>query len=103
MLDRTCEQFLDQKFLKYERVTMEFSKFFGQDELSLQLSTKADMQAIDLINRNKAGKDELANTEGLLENLNDRVKHLASVTHKLATSLLPVKNQIASYDEHSHQ
>ena len=53
---------------------------------------------IDKVNKNKASKMELAYTETLLNNLNDRVKHLSSLMSTLANSMLPVKNAIGEYD-----
>lgn len=38
-------------------------------------------------------------TEGLIRNLNDRLKHLSTVMCEIASSILPIKNQIGNYDD----
>lgn len=66
--------------------------FFGQNELSDRLLNKADIRTITDLDIMKANRKELASTEGLIQNLNDRVKHLSSVMYHLTSSMLPVKN-----------
>ena len=36
----------------------------------------------------------------MLENLNDRVKHLANLQNELALNLEPVRNSINQFEEH---
>ena len=53
---------------------------------------------IDEVNMKKASKIELAHTESLIRNLNERVKHLSTLMSSLANSMLPVKNAIGEFD-----
>ena len=41
----------------------------------------------------------MINTECLIMNLNDRLKHVSSLQSAMASSLLPIKNQISGWDD----
>jgi len=56
---------------------------------------------IDLINMKKANKADLSATEELIENLNDRVKHISNLLQTLTSSILPIRNTIMTFDEHT--
>jgi len=98
-VDKTVEELLKVKFQRYEKIRQEFHKFFNQDELSYVVENKADIKMIDKVMDIKASKDELANTEAMLENLNDRVKHISNLFSTFTTSMLPYKNTIGKFDD----
>ena len=66
MVDKKVEHILKTKFQRYEKIRLEFHKFFDQDELSSIIDNKADIKMIDRVMDIKASKDELANTEAML-------------------------------------
>ena len=78
-----CEELMNTKFKKYDKLREEFNQFFGQGELLYQIDSKADIRMIDQINIQKASKEELASTEDLINNLNERLRHLSSVFETL--------------------
>ena len=100
-VDQTVEGLLVSKFAQYEAVRNDFKKFFGQDELSFIIDSKADVKMIDVMNMKKANKTDLNATEELIENLNDRVKHISNLLQTLTTSILPIKSTIMNFDEHT--
>ena len=97
-VEKTVEDLLNGKFIKYEAVRNEFKKFFGQDELTFVIDNKADIKMIDMINSKKANKTDLNATEDLIGNLNDRVKHISNLLQNVTNSILPIKNTIMSFD-----
>ena len=99
IVEKTCQGLMDIKFSKYEKVSIEFQKFFGVDELSYMLDNKADLSMIERLKAILARKEELVYTEQLIQNLNDRVKHLATLFTAMASSLLPFKNSLGKYDD----
>ena len=75
----TSEKLLDNKFTKYEQVCSKFKKFFSEDELIYQIGDKVDKKMFAHMDELKASKIELEQTEQLICNLNDRVKHLSNL------------------------
>ena len=51
----------------------------------------------------KATREELRQTEALVGDLNDRVKHLSNVVCSMTASLLPIKNSLGIYDDHTQK
>ena len=47
----------------------------------------------------KADKESLDKTNALIENLNDKVKHLSIIQNELALSLAPINKNIGNFDE----
>ena len=78
-MNKVAEDFLLGKLTQYESVRSEFKKFFGQDELTFVIDNKADVKMVDMLNTKKADKYDLQQTEGLIENLNYRVKHISNL------------------------
>ena len=89
------------KFARYEAVRNEFAKFFGQDELSYIIDNKADLKMVENLNQVKATKDDIAATEQLIGNLNDRVKHISNLLQCFTKTMLPIKNAMGNYDDHT--
>ena len=67
------------KFAKYDHVAKAFQKYFSEDDLSLSLERKPDLYMLAEMNSKKAGKEEVARMEELINSLNHRVKHLSVV------------------------
>ena len=65
----------------------------------MNLGRKVDIHKQEEINDKKADKTELIETQNMLENLNDRVKHLANLQNELALNLEPVRNSINQFEE----
>ena len=65
------------------------------------MENKADIKLLEKVNQVKASKAELATTEMLITNLNDRLKHLSSVMNNLAGCMLPVQKQMSNFDNQS--
>jgi len=70
---------LKTKFIRYEKVYTNFAKFFDNDDLILRLDRKADIVTFDRLDALKANRLELHETKALIDNLNDRVKHLSII------------------------
>lgn len=68
---------VNTKFSKYQDVYRDFSKFFDQDALRLQLERKCDLHMFEQLNDSKAAKTSVEYEHSLIENLNERVKHLS--------------------------
>jgi len=49
----------------------------------------------------KATKDDIAATEQLIGNLNDRVKHISNLLQCFTKTMLPIKNAMGNYDDHT--
>ena len=47
----------------------------------------------------KANKVELKKTNEIIENLNDRVKHISIVQNELAEMLAPIRDSMQHFDE----
>ena len=56
---------------------------------------------VKCLDEDKASRNELAYTEGLITSLNERVKHLASLLQQFAHNLIPSKGAINDMDDHS--
>ena len=93
-----CDELMETRFAKYEIVAKAFNKYFTQDNLQMSLERKADLYMLAEMNAKKANKEEVSQTQSLIENLNQRVKHLSIVQYELARSLEPVKNSINDFD-----
>ena len=78
-MDIRCELLLKTRLKKYDEVYREFRKFFNDDALNVKLKQKADKNMLDKINDLKASKYELQHVHGLVENLNERVKHVSII------------------------
>ena len=76
---QSTEELLVQKFNKYEEVTRAFKKYFHQDDISKLLNQKVDKITMNDFGLKTVKKNELLETNNLIENLNERVKHLANI------------------------
>ena len=97
-VDKTCQDLMSSKFDKYEKVTNDFSKFFSEGEISNLIENKADVRMLEEITSVKASKEELASTEGMIQNLNERVKHLSGLLATLAYNIIPIKTTLGNFD-----
>ena len=83
---------------KYQEVTQAFKKFFFEENLLSVLENKAGAEDVNKLQYSKASRGELEETKKLIQNLNERVKHLANVQHEFAGSLQPVSNEINQFN-----
>ena len=51
------------------------------------IDEKAEKIRVQKLDENKASREELSKTNHLIENLNERMKHLANVQHEFAGTL----------------
>ena len=79
------------KYSRYESVAKEFKKFFSSDELSETLRQKADLKMLDDMNIIKANKKDFDRAKRLIDNLNERVKHISTLQSEIARSLNPIR------------
>ena len=98
-IDGRCEIVLREKFMRYEQVWKDFSKFFNVDLLEEQLAKKADLEMITMLNAQKVNNQELIQTRHTIDNLNDRVKHLSVIQSEMASYLIPPKGRLAGDTE----
>ena len=54
---------------------------------------------VNKLNDAKATKEELMQTNALIENLNERVKHISILQNELAIMLEPIRNSVNIFDE----
>ena len=54
---------------------------------------------IDRVMDIKASREELENTEKIIDNLNDRVKHISNLFQSFTAQMLPFKNTIGKFDD----
>ena len=98
-IDGRCEIVLREKFMRYEQVWKDFSKFFNVDLLEEQLAKKADLEMITMLNAQKVNNQELIQTRHTIDNLNDRVKHLSVIQSEMASYLIPPKGKLTGDTE----
>jgi hypothetical protein len=53
---------------------------------------KADVEMVNALNKAKVNNQELKHTNFMIDNLNDRVKHLSSILTDMAQNLIINKN-----------
>lgn len=95
-IDHQCEIVLKEKFMRYEQVRRDFSKFFNIELLEIQFDKKADMEMITMLNDQKVNNTDLAQTRYTIENLNERVKHLSVIQSEMANYLSSFKGKFSS-------
>jgi len=98
-ITKICEEHYEGKFDKYEKVRNEFGKFFKQDDLIYQIDDKAEKTTVKNLDLDKASRNELSYTEGLVMNLNDRVKHIACLLETFTKTMIPAKHTISNFDD----
>ena len=70
---------MQTKFIKYEQVYKGFEKFFDGNDLKLMIDRKADIGLISQLADEKATKNELCESKVLIENVNERLKHVSVI------------------------
>ena len=75
--------------------------FFNQETLNAVLGSEVDVKDLKDLSETKVDKEELCQTKTLINNLNERVKHLSNLLNALASSLIPLRTQLMSYDENT--
>ena len=83
-IDGQCEKLLKTKFEKYEKVKKDFQNFFNVEQITDQFCKKADVEMVNTLNKAKVNNAELKHTNFLIDNLNDRVKHLSTILAEMA-------------------
>ena len=56
------------------------------------------MTVINRLNEIKVNRHELFKTNDVIDNLNDRVKHISVLQNQLAEMLVPVRDSIGHFD-----
>ena len=62
------------------------------------MGRKADMTVLNRLNEIKANRHELVKTNDVIDNLNERVKHMSVLQNELAEMLVPVRDSIGHFD-----
>jgi len=66
--------------------------------LTKTLAQKADKTLLTRIEELKATRAELGETNSLIVNLNERIKHLSIIQNSIVSQLEPVSNSISQFD-----
>lgn len=80
---------MESKFSQYEKVMKSFGKFFNHEFLETILASKADLDTIHQINRERASVDQLNEVKNQMETLNDRLKHLSVISGEIVKNIGP--------------
>lgn len=80
---------LNDRMKMYESITVQFSKFFNEDDLASRLDEKLDHKTFYKISTLKASRDELNQAMGIIETLFDRVRHIALMQVEITRALVP--------------
>ena len=94
---------MKNKFSKYETVTKAFQKFFNEEEISIMMDRKVDKNMLAQMSDTKASKEELKQTNSLIDSLNERMKHLSVVHTQLAGTFDPVRESMQNFDAHTQK
>ena len=93
-MDKTCDNLVKSRFIKYEKVSKAFEKFLYCDDITSKMDQKADKYLLTKMDEEKANKQDLASANTNINELNDRIKHLSVIQTKFATLLEPIRNTI---------
>ena len=77
-------------FIRYEKVYRSFQRFFDDDNLMIQFERKANLNMVKKLDEEKADRTELNVTKVMIENVNDRLKHVSIIQNELSTILKPL-------------
>ena len=78
-IDSSVRRGLAKYMVNYEKVLLQFSKFFDQEELQKILDRKADIILLQSVQEAKANKTDLEECLHLIDNVHERLKHLSIV------------------------
>ena len=90
-IDSSVRRGLAKYMVNYEKVLLQFSKFFDQEELQKILDRKADIILLQSVQEAKANKTDLEECLHLIDNVHERLKHLSIVQVEIARSMIPQK------------
>ena len=80
---------LDNKMEQYKKITVQFKKFFNQDELENRFNKKADIEFVNKIDKEKVSKNELQNIQEMIKGYDAKLKTISVYAFELANSMLP--------------
>lgn len=95
-VDGFVSESLNDRMKLYESITVQFSKFFSQDDLSFRLAQKVDNTTFEKLNELKASRDELNQAMAIIETLFDRLRHIALMQVEITRSMVPQKSSTSS-------
>ena len=70
----------------------------NEEDLMKILARKAEISMLNKLNMVKVNKYEIQQSNQLISNLNERVKHIAVLQNALAYALKPINNSIGRFD-----
>jgi len=76
-INNAVKKALQKTMASYEKVLAQFSKFFDQEELNKVLERKVDSDVVQNLADVKANKADMEGCVNLIEQLHDRLKHMA--------------------------
>ena len=91
-INNAVRKALQKTMASYERVLAQFSRFFDQEELNKVLERKVDADVVQSLADAKANKVDVEGCVSLIEQLHDRLKHMAVLQVEMARTLLPSKS-----------
>jgi len=65
------------KLSEYSGLLKSFKKFFGPEDLRLQLKNKAEIQALNDIKIQKLDRDEFQSAVAYIGSIDEKIKHLS--------------------------
>ena len=101
--EKSVETAMERSMQKYEGVYKSFKKYFASANMEEIIQNKAGIKEIAYLDDIKATKSELFQARALIDSLNERVKHLSNLQSEMASSLIPLRTQLMSYDETTKQ
>ena len=82
---------MKKRFREYDKVYKNFKQFFDQGDLGALLDRKADVELLRRINHAKAEKSELLEYETIMDNFNQKIRHISVFISELSAIMLPEK------------
>ena len=92
---------IDNTFKKYSNVVRNFKKYFNDEDLSTTIDQKADKTIIDDLRKTMANINEFYQLKHMVEDFQDKVKHLAVYTSELSYMLVPESSNLG--DQHDRR
>lgn len=80
---------VDHRMEQYEKVSVQFKKFFNQDELENRFDRKADVDFVRRVNGEKASRSELLSLREMIKGYDKKLKTISVFASELANSMLP--------------
>ena len=102
-VSEVCERHLKERLSDYQRVMNSFEKFFSQEDLTKTIERKAEISLVTKLDEIKVNHSELQETVLLIQNLNDRVKHLATLQYEFSDALSLIRSTVGQFDPQDKQ